>query len=70
MHCKKCGTFYSRSSGECPRCAAKHEGGERDERPVPKEEVKRSWILLIIAIPAFIGFFYFMFFMIELMAAR
>ena len=42
MHCKKCGTFYSRSSGECPRCAAKHEGEERDERPVPKEEVKRS----------------------------
>lgn len=70
--CKKCGTLYNESDGECPRCADRRltDEGMRDtvydtrmsEEDIEKKR-KKDWKYLIIGVPAFIAFIYVIFFL-------
>ena len=77
--CKKCGTLYNDSDGECPRCADKTltDEGRRDavyDNRMSEEEIKKKrradWKRLIIGVPAFIAFIYLVFFLYELIAVK
>lgn len=60
MFCKKCGTLYNPKEGPCPKCST--EEIEYEAREMSNEEAnklrKKSWLQLLIGIPAFIGFIY------------
>ncbi len=71
--CKTCGTFYPKSLGVCPKCNADEILLERREAVAPKEMKeedagmlgRRSWLQLLIGVPALILFLYGMFYMIS-----
>lgn len=64
--CKTCGTLYDEARVDCPKCTAK--ALEKDcealayDWDMDKEQAdrlrKKSWIQLIIGVPAFIGLLY------------
>ena len=64
--CKTCGTLYDEAKVDCPKCAAKALEPDYDEltydSSMDKAEAdrlrKKSWIQLIIGVPAFIGVLY------------
>ena len=71
--CKSCGTLYDDKNGPCPRCATKGvmeqvaaNAYEPPQTQMSEEEIhsarKRSWIQLLVGIPAFIGFIYLIFY--------
>ena len=60
MFCKKCGTLYNPKEGPYPKCST--EDIKYEPKAMSEEEAKRlrkkSWIQLLIGIPAFIGVIY------------
>ena len=66
--CKKCGTLYTDSLGECPKCneeallkaMGNQPGSDRaaDSAPAPadRKTVRRQWIAILVGIPLFILF--------------
>ena len=77
--CKRCGTLYNESDGECPRCADKRLTGEgmRDtvyDTRMSEEDIgkkrKKDWKYLIIGVPAFIAFIYAVFFLYNIIATK
>lgn len=77
--CKKCGTLYSESDGECPRCTDKRltAEGMRDtvyDTRMSEEDIgkkrKKDWKYLIIGVPAFIAFIYLVFFLYNIIATK
>lgn len=76
--CKTCGTLYDEAKVECPKCAAKALEPDYDEltynREMDKAEAdrlrKKSWIQLIIGVPAFIGVLYLAGYLIKLFAEK
>ena len=72
--CKTCGTLYDEAKVECPKCAAKALEPDYDEltyySSMDKAESdrlrKKSWIQLIIGVPAFIGVLYLAGYLIKL----
>ena len=76
--CKTCGTLYDEAKVECPKCAAKELEPDCDEltynREMDKAEAdrlrKKSWIQLIIGVPAFIGVLYLAGYLIKLFADK
>ncbi len=72
--CKKCGTLYGKGTGVCPKCAAneamvEHEGDaplEMSEEELKKARIK-SWIWILVGVPAFIGFIYGIFYLMKLL---
>lgn len=58
-YCKKCGVLYSEVLECCPKCNEKLETALEDATRAPKKnEVRRSWIAILIGIPALILFLY------------
>lgn len=58
--CKTCGTLYLESLDCCPKCNAKAlEEKEQEQAPVadPKT-VRRQWTAIIIGVPALIGLYW------------
>ena len=76
--CKACGTLYDEARVECPKCAAKALEPDCDEltynREMDKAEAdrlrKKSWIQLIIGVPAFIGVLYLAGYLIKLFVTK
>lgn len=75
--CKKCGTLYNESDGECPRCADRRltDEGMRDtvyDRGMSAEEIekrrKSDWKHLVIGVPTFIAFICLVFFLYKIIA--
>lgn len=72
--CKTCGTLYDEAKVDCPKCAAKALEPDYDEltydSSMDKAEAdrlrKKSWIQLIIGVPAFIGVLYLAGYLIKL----
>ncbi|MEG1547469.1 MAG: hypothetical protein RR232_04940 [Clostridia bacterium] len=70
MFCKTCGTLYNPKDGQCPKCSTR--GMECDVPPAEMSDAearrlrKRSWIQLVIGIPAFIGFIYLLVYLVKL----
>ena len=72
--CKTCGTLYDEAKVDCPKCAAKALEPDYDEltydSSMDKAESdrlrKKSWIQLIIGVPAFIGVLYLAGYLIKL----
>lgn len=72
--CKYCGTLYD-DSMDCPKCRENQlmrEGvkelstkQDMDEETLKKER-RKSWIQLIIGVPAFIGFLYLVVYLFKL----
>lgn len=64
--CKKCGTFYPNSLGDCPKCNAnallEEQPPELQAAEMSEEEASRarrkSWIQILIGVPALIGLLY------------
>ena len=64
--CKQCGTLYDDSNVDCPRCTAKALEPDCDtlayDSTMDEEKAaklrKKSWIQLIIGVPALIGVIY------------
>ncbi|MBQ9832237.1 MAG: hypothetical protein IJO48_00745 [Clostridia bacterium] len=68
MFCKKCGTLYNPKEGPCPKCSTadiKYEPKEMSEEEAAHLR-KKSWIQLLIGIPAFIGFIYLTIYLMDL----
>lgn len=73
--CKQCGTLYGKGTGVCPKCAA-NEAMLEHENDAPlqlsDEELKRarvkSWIWIILGVPAFIGLIYGIIYLMKLLA--
>ena len=76
--CKTCGTLYDEAKVECPKCAAKALELDCDELTydlsMDKAEAdrlrKKSWIQLIIGVPAFIGVLYLAGYLIKLFVSK
>ncbi len=76
--CKECGTLYDEAKVECPKCAAKALEPDCDEltynREMDKAEAdrlrKKSWIQLMIGVPAFIGALYLAGYLIKLFVTK
>ena len=76
--CKTCGTLYDEAKVDCPKCAAKALEPDYDEltydSSMDKAEAdrlrKKSWIQLIIGVPAFIGVLYLAGYLIKLFADK
>ena len=76
--CKACGTLYDEAKVECPKCAAKALEPDYDEltynMEMDKAEAdrlrKKSWIQLIIGVPAFIGVLYLAGYLFKLFADK
>lgn len=77
--CKRCGTLYNESDGECPRCADRRltDEGMRDtvyDTRMSEEDIgkkrKKDWKYLIIGVPAFIAFIYAVFFLYNIIATK
>ena len=76
--CKTCGTLFDEAKVECPKCAAKALEPDCDEltynREMDKAEAerlrKKSWIQLIIGVPAFIGVLYLAGYLIKLFVTK
>ena len=75
--CKKCGTLYNESDGECPRCADKRLTGAGMRETVCgrgmsagglKKRRRSDWKHLVIGVPAFIAFIYLAFFLYKIIA--
>ena len=72
--CKTCGTLYDEAKVDCPKCAAKALEPDYDEltydSSMDKAESdrlrKKSWMQLIIGVPAFIGVLYLAGYLIKL----
>lgn len=72
--CKSCGTLYDEARVECPKCAARALEPDYDEltynREMNEAEADRlrrkSWIQLIIGVPALIGVLYLAGYLIKL----
>ena len=72
--CKTCGTLYDEAKVECPKCAAKALEPDCDElayagsmdRAEADRLRRKSWIQLIIGVPAFIGVLYLAGYLIKL----
>lgn len=76
--CKTCGTLYNDTQVECPKCAAKalepdaeHLTYDLDMDKAQAEKLrKKSWIQLIIGVPAFIGVLYLAGYLIKLFVTK
>lgn len=76
--CKTCGTLYDEAKVECPKCAAKALEPDYDQltydREMDKAEADRlrrkSWIQLIIGVPAFIGVLYLAGYLIKMVVSK
>ncbi|MDD3920219.1 MAG: hypothetical protein PHO41_03485 [Eubacteriales bacterium] len=78
--CKTCGTFYPNSMEVCPKCNAKvvQEQIEQAEAQAPstmtEEEIKaarkKSWIQILIGVPAFIGLIYLLIWLMKIISGR
>lgn len=49
-YCKKCGVLYT--TDVCPKCGVIKPEGDTEREPASAKEVRRQWIVLMIAIPA------------------
>lgn len=72
--CKKCGTPYTKSLGVCPKCNAQQwleRSPEEAKTDLSEQELqakrKRSWIGILIGVPALIGFLYGIYYIIKLL---
>lgn len=75
--CKNCGTVYDDRVGGCPKCETREvmdkvianeyeaPAGDMSEAEV-RAARKRSWIQLVIGIPAFIGFIYLIIYVMQI----
>ena len=76
--CKTCGTLYDDTKVDCPKCAAKALEPDFDEltynQNMEQAEADRlrrkSWIQLIIGVPAFIGVLYLAGYLIKLFIGK
>ena len=71
--CKQCGTFYYESNAVCPKCGIElpdaDDSVDLDNQAVNAGELRKqkvkSWILLVVGVPALIGFIYLVYFLIR-----
>ena len=71
--CKQFGTFYSESNAVCPKCGIElpdaDDSVDLDNQAVNAGELRKqkikSWILLVVGVPALIGFIYLVYFLIR-----
>ncbi len=76
--CKSCGTLYDEAKVDCPKCAAKALEPDYDQltydQSMEQAEADRlrrkSWIQLVIGVPAFIGILYLAGYLIKLFADK
>jgi len=76
--CKTCGTLYDEAKTDCPKCAAKALEPDCNELTYDLEMEKaeadrlrrKSWIQLMIGVPAFIGILYLAGYLIKLFVEK
>lgn len=49
-YCKKCGVLYT--TDVCPKCGIVEPADQESPQPASAKEVRKRWIVLLIAIPA------------------
>lgn len=76
--CKACGTLYDDAQVECPKCTAKALEPDAEsltydlgmDKAQEEKLRKKSWIQLIIGVPAFIGVLYLAGYLIKLFVTK
>jgi len=72
--CKKCGTLYGRSLDVCPKCnaaqlAEEATAAEISQSAAAESMVKKQWIGILVGVPAFIIFIYFIIWCFKMLTA-
>ncbi len=76
--CKECGTLYDDTRAACPKCTAKELEADCDalayDHSMDRAEAdrlrKKSWIQLMIGVPAFIGILYLAGYLLKLLVNK